>query len=121
MQNYFEPTGFTVRRYAWTGAFEVETGFGPETDERMHRLLVITEPGNNKSADALIIAAVQNGKISSRAAQNLPPNLLSDDGTIPVDFCKAIQAAVQFHYLAVKGVEVPRLTPGTDFLTPAPR
>lgn len=88
----------------------------------MHTLLVITEPGNNKSADALIAAAVlQDGKIPRGAARSLPPDLLSDDGTIPGDFCEAIRAAVQFHYLRVKGMDAPHLTPGLDFLTPAPR
>jgi hypothetical protein len=87
----------------------------------MHMLLVITEPGNNKSADALIAAAVQNEKISLGAARGLPQDLLSEDGTIPDDFCRAIRLAVQSHYLIVKGMNAPHLMPGLDFFAPAPR
>jgi RimJ/RimL family protein N-acetyltransferase len=113
-----------VRPEAFKGGFgfEVETGFGPETDTRMRLLFIITEPGNNEAANELIITALgENEKVPASAAKALPHGLINEDRTIPPDFREAIRAALEHNYLSAGKPAKPGLKAALDFLRPEPK
>ncbi len=100
--------------------YNVETGFGPLADYRMGVLFTITEPGNNRAADALIAAAVTNGKIPAWAFRELPSNLAGYDQVIPPSLRRAIEAALKTHYLKLDTLRMQDPAPSDLFFTPRP-
>ena len=73
----------------------------------MRMLYVITQPGDNDDADALIVASLQDGgKVPARHVAGLAQHkaisiLLQPDGSIYEPLRAAIRQAVKDHYLAI--------------------
>ena len=83
------------------------------TASAMRNLFIITKPGENEPASALIQAAHQHErKIGGGFKDYLKPyGLVNSDGSIPQGIKRAIRKAVAHGFLVIKGITDPGLKP----------